>query len=251
MPFIFTNDQRSIRIGNPTLAPEFSNLAEVNHLLPFGKNGNDWLTSIYTRITEDVISSYAYTDPLNPDILVISYLNGETSYNYGWENTLRLRPSKQYDITLSSNVQWVDISLRTEQDFIKNTGINWSGKAAIKYRFQKDLSIQANGRFQGPRILPQGERQAQYTLDLSVNKRIKRKWDFTVSLRDVFNSRYSWTVYDTPAFYQESRRRRDIRHLMFSATYRFGESDGSLFRRRSGPSQRREPGKDSDGGEGF
>ena len=251
MPFIFTSDQRSIRIGNPTLAPEFSNLAEVNHLLPFGKKGNDWLSSIYTRITEDVITSYAYTDPDDPDILVSSYLNGETSFNYGWENTVRLKPTQAFDITLSGNLQWVDISLNSGSEIVKNSGINWNSKASVKYKIKKDLSVQANGRFRGPRILPQGERQAQYTLDLSVNKKIKRKWDFNLSVRDVFNSRYWWSIYDTPTFYQESRRRRDTRHLMFSVTYRFGQTDASLFRRRPGNSQRREPGSDSDGGEGF
>src|SRR6185295_16142419 len=35
MPFIMFSDTRNIRIGNPALAPEFVNLGEVNHLLPF------------------------------------------------------------------------------------------------------------------------------------------------------------------------------------------------------------------------
>lgn len=250
MPFIFTSDQRSIRIGNPTLAPEFSNLAEVNHLLPFGKR-NNWLTSLYTRITEDVITSYAYTSPSDPDILVSSFTNGETSHSFGWENTLRVKPSKKLDLTLSGNLQYIDISLRNGDELIENRGVNWRAKANVKYSLPKDFAFQLNGRLNGPRIIPQGERQAQYVLDVTLNKKIKRKWEFNLRLRDAFNSRYWWTIYDTPTFYQETQRRRDTRHLMLTITYRFGQQDASLFRRRGNSNQRSEPGKDDSGGEGF
>jgi hypothetical protein len=36
-----------------------SNLAEVNHLLPFLKGKATWLTSVFGRYTTDVITSYA------------------------------------------------------------------------------------------------------------------------------------------------------------------------------------------------
>ncbi len=250
MPVIRSSDQRSIRIGEPTLAPEFSNLAEINHLLPFGK-GNSWLSSIYTRITEDVITEFTTPFELDSTLLLTTYTNGETSFNYGWENTIRLKPTDAFDITLSGNIRWVDITVNSGDRTISNTGINWNGKASVKYKLSSDLSFQANGRFSGPRTIPQGERQGQYSLDLSVNKKIKRTWDFTVSLRDVFNSRFRRTVFDTPSFFQESQRRRDIRHVMFTATYRFGQNDASLFRRRGGgrSNQRTEPGRNDDGGD--
>src|SRR5690606_29457380 len=59
MPFIMHADRRNVRIGNPALAPELSNLAEVNHLLPFLKGKASWLTSVYGRYTQDVITGYS------------------------------------------------------------------------------------------------------------------------------------------------------------------------------------------------
>ena len=45
-----------MQIGNPTIAPEMSNLAEANHLLPFWNGKATWLTSVYGRYTTDVIT---------------------------------------------------------------------------------------------------------------------------------------------------------------------------------------------------
>ena len=87
-------------------------------------------------------------------------------------------------------------------------------------------------------------------IDASLAYEPNKHWSFTASVNDVLDSRRWGTVYDTPTVYQESFRRRDQRNLRVNITWKFGEQNASLFRKR-GNNQRREPGTEGTEGEGF
>ena len=62
-----------------------------------------------------------------------------------------------------------------------------------------------------------------------------------VNVNDVFYTRKWGNIIDTPYLYQENYRRREMRFVRFTLTWKFGERDASLFRRRT-QQQRPEPG---------
>ncbi len=47
-------------------------------MLPFGDGKHNWLSSIYGRMIEDVITNFVYPLPSDPDILVTSFTNGNS-----------------------------------------------------------------------------------------------------------------------------------------------------------------------------
>ena len=243
MPFIMFADTRNLRLGNPALAPEFIDLAEVNHLLPFRKNPrNNWLTSVFMRHTGNVITGFAYPLADDPRILVNTFINGSDSWTYGWENTLRLEPFKGAQLTLSGTVQYVEIGAGSGSAAVRNNGWMANAKANLNVRLPKDLSVQVNGEYEGRRPQPQGYAIPNGGVDVSASKDLGRHWSLQLMVNDVFFTRLWGNILDTPALYQESERRREMRFLRGTLTWKFGEQDASLFRRRDRGAQRRDPG---------
>lgn len=241
MPFIMFSDARSYRIGNPALAPEISTIGEVNHLLPFKNNKGNWLTSFFVRWTQGVITNYAYPLPTDPNVLVTTFVNGTDNWTYGWENTVKLTPWKGIEVTLNGNVQYLTIGLSQGTTTLTNSGWVGTAKVNLSQRFPKDFILQLNGNYEGPRPIPQGHSLEQYSIDATVSKELSKKFSITASLNDVFNTRRFGTAYETLYFTQEISRRRDVRNFRVTATWKFGQQDTSLFRRKQ-QQQRRDPG---------
>ncbi|MGV9011726.1 MAG: outer membrane beta-barrel protein [Flavobacteriales bacterium] len=252
MPFIMSTDARSYRIGNPVLRPELSTIAEVNHLLPFGEKGN-WLSSVYGRFTTDVITSY--TSPLasDPNILVTTFVNGEQNQGFGWENTVKLTLWKGSEVTLNGNVQWTQIGLSQGGTDYLNTGVSFDGKANLSQKLPKDFTLQVNGDYDGPSIVPQGHTLERYSMDISLRKQFSKRFFMTASANNIFDSRGWGSMYETPSFQQEGFRSWGGREFRINASWRFGKQDTQLFRKRpTGPTERTVPGRtggDDGGGE--
>jgi hypothetical protein len=248
MPFIMFSDARNLRIGNPAIAPEFSNIAEVNHLLPFLKGKASWFTSLYGRFTEDVITGFS--SPLEGDstILLNTFVNGSFSSTAGWEHVVKVEPFAKFQVTLSGSVRYTNIALSSANGGTRNEGFNWDTKLLLAYRFggKGNWNAQLNGEYESPDIQPQGRTLAQYGMDVSVGHDITRKLSAVISVNDVFFTRQWGNVLETPRLYQENFRRREMRFVRFTLTWKFGEQNTSLFRRK-GEQQRREPGSTGGG----
>jgi len=248
MPVIMFSDSRNLRVGNPSLAPEFITLAEVNHLLPLGKGRSNWLSSLYVRNTDNVITSYVYPLPEDPQILVSTFINGDASWTYGWENTVKLDLAKALQVTAGGTLQYIEVAAGPGRQ--SNSGWQVNGKLNATGRLPKDWSVQLNGEYEGRRPTPQGYTIGNWGIDLSSTKEFNKQWSATVMVNDVFYTRKWGTILDTPTLYQESYRRREMRFVRLTVTWKFGEQDTSLFRRRN-QQQRRDPGAGGEGGEGF
>lgn len=248
MPYIMFADRQSYSIGNPSLAPEFINLAEINFSKSFKKA--TYFTSLYGRYTEDVIASYVYPLESDPSVLVNTFINGEDSRNFGMEHSLKYNFNKSLEVTLSGNINYIEIQANTGTNVFRNTGYTWNAKALVLYRLGKSWSVQANGDYDSPRIQPQGKTIPVYSLDMSLNKDFNRKVSLNFSVNDVFNSRRFGGIYETEFFRQEFSRRRQTRFFRVNVTWRFGEFDMSIFRRKGG-AQRRDPGSTGGGDMDF
>ena len=250
MPFIMFSDSRNVRIGNPTIAPEMSNIGEVNHLLPFMKGKASWLTSIYGRYTQDKITSYATPLPTDTTILLNTFVNGSFEVRGGWENVVKFEPMQGLQVTISGLLQYTNVALQAAEGGARNSGYNWEVKGLANYRFLKDWTIQLNGEYESPEITPQGRRVEQYYVDASLSHDFNRSLTGVISVNDVFYTNRWGNIIDTPFLYQENIRRREQRFIRFTLTWRFGEQNASLFKRNRTQQQPQEPGGGG-GGEDF
>ena len=101
----------------------------------------------------------------------------------------------------------------------------------MTYKFPKNISLQLNGNYEAPKIIPQGTTRPQYYMDATLSYNYKYKWMFNLLLSDCFNTKRMGTHYDTPYYIQDMSRRRESRYLRFSITYLFGKMDVSIFKR--------------------
>ena len=249
-PFIFSSTATSVQRGNPALQPEFINQGEVNY--NYSGSKVSWLTSVYGRYVQQPITTYNIDSTTNQGNITIStYNNGKYSASGGWENILKIFPVKKLDITLTGNVFYTDIIGGTGENNASNSGWSWLAKALISYKLPMDFTIQGNGTYEAPKILPQGKTTQMYYFDLSLSKDFGFfTLNFTVS--DVLNSRASGShLVETGSDPEvttivDQSRRRDQRYAKLGVSFRFGKMDASLFKKKK-PS-----GSDQGGGDmGF
>ncbi|MBS1647607.1 MAG: TonB-dependent receptor [Bacteroidetes bacterium] len=229
MPFVFSSDNANIQIGNPKLAPEFLDMAEINYNINIWKI--NFLTSLYLRYTENPITNIAYPEASNPNILVNTYQNGKNKIMNGLDNTLKITPVKNLDVMLNANIFYTDVSYSSGTQLITNSGFSWTGKASVSYKFPANFTLQLNGNYHAPQIIPQGTTRKVEYLDITVSKTFKQKLTLTLLLSDVFNSKRYGTNYYTADYTQNLSNRRETRYLRFSVSYMFGKMDSSIFKK--------------------
>ena len=144
--------------------------------------------------------------------------------------------------TLSGTVQYTDVALNTANGGDRNAGTNWNAKLLINYRLPKDWGIQVNGEYESAMIQAQGRSIPQYGVDLSLSKDFTKRIGAVLSVNDVFFTRKWGNIVETDRLSQESYRRREMRFVRFTLTWKFGEQNASLFRRK-------QPGREPGGGE--
>jgi len=239
MPFIMFADKMNYRTGNPLLRPEFINSVEANYNRIF-TNGN-LFTSVYVRQTEGAITQFAQKYNDTSDVLLNTFINGNNMYNMGWENNFKISFLKRkLDLTVNLNGFYTDISANIGNTVIKNSGFSWNTKAILNYKLPKQYNAQINGNYEAPRIIPQGRTLDQYSIDVSFNKDIMKTLSFNLIVNDIFNTRRFGTYFESDAIQQNISRRRETRFVRLSITWRFGEMDTSLFRKRG--NQKRDSG---------
>jgi hypothetical protein len=246
MPFVMFSDKFNFRIGNPQLTPEFINIAEINYSL---KHKNlDYLTPLYGKYIEQPITNVAYPLETDPNVLVNTSVNGKNSYNYGWENTFKFTLFKNLSITSNTNIYYMTINfMNSNNELIYNDGFTWMTKLNMSYKFKGDWTLQANGTYEAPKILPQGKTIEFYFFDLSLNKMINMKYIFNLSVSDVLNSKIMGSYFYTPDYTQLLSRRRETRFIRLSFTWLFGKFDSSIFRRKPGKGDMQMMGGSRDG----
>ncbi len=250
-PFIDINDPLNIQQGNPGLKPEFRNSLEFN----YNKNlaaGSNFLGTVYLRNTEGNITRYSDTltaaqyDQLNnaavdPNAILNTFINSKSSNSLGVELTLQQKITPNFDITPSASFSYRKVVADVGKLNLSNQGADWSGKLTANYKvltanpanvFNK-LGMQLSGRYQSPRVLPQGKRLENFSADFAMKKDFLKndKATVTFSVNDIFDSQRFGVIYDTDNFYQETYRRRRVRSFRISLSYKFGDANFSLFKK--------------------
>lgn len=249
-PFIDINDPLNIQQGNPELKPEFTNSMEFNYSKTF-KNRSNFLGVLYYRNTQQDITRFSDTitaaqfqqlnnAAVDPNAILNTFINAQSTNRLGIELTLQQKFSKNFDVTPSVSIGYRKVKASASQQNISNEGYNWSTKFTANYKIEtknpsvfNKLSFQVTGEYESPRIIPQGKRLEQFDSDFALRKDLFKndKGSITFSINDIFNTHRYGVIYDTETFYQESYRRRSVRRFRITFSYKFGDSEFSLFKR--------------------
>ncbi len=248
-PFVDINDPANLRQGNPALRPEFINSFEFNYSQDY-KSGNI-LAVLYFRnnpndITQysDTISAAQYEQLQNaavdPNAILNTFINASTTNRYGAEFTVQHR-WKGLEITPTLNLQYRTVRANFNDLDLSNEGFNYEIKLITNYKiateksaFFNKMSFQLLGEYESAEVIPQGRRSPQYSADFAIRKDFLKndKAAITFGINDIFNTNRWGTIYDTDDFYQDSYRRRNVRNFRLTFSYKFGDANFSLTRKR-------------------
>ncbi|MBI1342533.1 MAG: TonB-dependent receptor [Terrimonas sp.] len=252
-PFIDINDPVNLRQGNPDLKPEYINMFELNYSKKIGNS--NLLSTLYLRNNPKDITQYSDTitteqyqqldnAAVDPNAILNTYINASNKNTFGAEFVFQYKLAKDFDITPSVDLQYRKVKARVKNINLDNKGFNFESKLIANYKITAKqesslfnrLGFQLTGNYESPTVIPQGRRDAQYSVDLAMRKEFLKnnKGSLTFAVNDVFNTDRYGVTYDTESFYQDSYRRRNVRNFRITFSYKFGDANFSILRRGGG-----------------
>ncbi|WP_418359874.1 TonB-dependent receptor domain-containing protein [Sphingobacterium detergens] len=250
IPFVDYTDSLNITRGNPDLVPEFTTSGELSYSRTHGKG--TFLASVYYKYTTNLITRYL-TQELNPITnkmdFINTYINANSSKNYGAEFTYTNNLKKWWDLTADLNFynSKIEIDDKTPSEgmwtvFGKlnntfNLKKNWNLQLAFEYQGKTNMPVTQNQTFGPPMNQAQSSSQGYikpfYGIDFAIKKSFLKNQaaSVTLAVNDIFRTRGNTIVSSGDGFYQEYYRLSNPQLVKLNLSYRFGKMDMNMFKK--------------------
>ncbi|MGL2986369.1 outer membrane beta-barrel protein [Flavobacterium sp. RSSA_27] len=189
------DDAEIIKVGNPALRPQFTNLIELGFKRNLKKGY--LYSAIYHRFANATITRIASTVP-NSNLIYAIFQNVNNSSNTGVEMVLSKDIAKWYSSNLNLNAYYNQIGAFTVQNlypqpntFSANKQDVFSGN--IKWNntlhLTKKMDAQLTAIYLAPDIIPQGKIKSRFSIDLGIKKSSQNgKGEFFLNATDILNT---------------------------------------------------------------
>jgi len=258
-PFTDYSDTLNVTRGNPNLVPEFTNSFELSYMKTF-PHSNTLLVSGYYKYTSNLITRYQDSglSPIGKPIFINSYENASSSYTVGGEVTSTNTITRWWDVSLNINVYNSHINTENLKQPSQDALWSWFGKFNSNFKLPENFTIQLTAIYQSKTNIPANQQQQQFGppgqtqqsaaqgyikpfggVDIAVKKSFLKNnaASITLSMSDVFRTRWSKQYSSSPLFAQEYDRLKDPQLFRAVFTYRFGKMDLNIFKRKDMNSQ--------------
>jgi len=256
IPFIDSSNQLTWSKGNAALKPEFTNSLEASYSKTL-KGNNTILASVYYKYTTDLITRYLDTitvDASGPHA-VNTFINANSSRSLGAELTSQNTLNKWWDMNTNLNVY--NSKINTDNISGSSQDAIWSyfAKMNNSFKLPKNYKIQLSGTYQSKTNLPvnqntggpggppmggsqssaQGYIKSNYGVDLAVQKSFLKNnaASVTLSASDIFRTRRFDQYSASGVYIQTTHSLGDVPMFRLNFSFRFGEMDMSLFKRKN------------------
>jgi outer membrane receptor protein involved in Fe transport len=184
-----------IKVGNPTLKPQFTNTLELGYKNVLQKGS--FYTALYHRITDGTITRIATKVP-NSVLLYNIFQNAGRSYNTGIEVILQQNIAKLLSFTASANVykniiNAFSITNKYPVPIVytskKQQGTSGNVKLNTAWHLPNGYEAQVTAVYLAPDIIPQGKIKERFSTDLGIKKQIQKgKGELFFNATDLFNT---------------------------------------------------------------
>lgn len=258
IPFVDSSDQLNWSKGNAALKPEFTHSLEASYSKTYQGN-NTFLASVYYKHTTDLITRYLDTltvgsvkHPVN------TYVNAAWSRSVGAELTSQNTLTKWWDANANFNVYNAKINTDNISGTSQEPMWSWFAKMNNTFKLPSKFKLQLSGTYQSKTNLPvnqnsgfggpggggpggpsqaaaQGYINANYGIDLALQKSFLKNdaASVTLNVSDVFRTRRYEQYAETPYYVQNSYRLNDVPMFRLNFSFRFGQMDLNLFKRKN------------------
>lgn len=217
------SDSTNISFGNPELTPEYSNAYELNYI----KNWDNHTLSVsgYYRTTDDVIERISYN---KGNIIYTTFENVAGEESAGLEIIGKNRILKKIDLTTTLNLFYYKLdgfSYHIADQTITGKGdenFSWNARMTASIILPWAITMQATGRYNAKRIVAQGHREPNYSVDLGLRKSFNQHLSISLNVRDLLDSRGWHTITGDKNFVRDAENRHGGRRFSATLTYSFG-----------------------------
>jgi Outer membrane receptor proteins, mostly Fe transport len=220
-PFIDISDSTNIRTGNPDLNPEYAHAFELNYMKTW--KSHMLSTSLYHRITNDVIQDIRYLD--DNGVMYQKPSNVTNSTNSGFEFVAKDRLCKILETTTTLNLYYstMDAFTYNNLNYEGTNGFSWNARLNGNLMLPKGITGQISGFYSAPRIIAQGEMKSSYSLDFGLRKSfMDGKLQLSMNARNLLDSFKMESSTWGQGFHQESSNHFFGRDFRFNVTWNFG-----------------------------
>lgn len=189
------DDAEIIKVGNPSLSPQFTNTIEISfkHNLKKGF----LYTSAYSRFANGTITRISTTVD-SSNLIYAIFQNAGKSNRLGIESILSNDLSDFISYNLGVNFYYNQIEAFSVQNLYpvvhtysaeKQTALSGNTKLNTSFHFKKDWDAQLTAIYFAPDIIPQGRIDDRFTLNLGLKKSIQKgKGELYFNASDILNT---------------------------------------------------------------
>lgn len=217
-PFPSYVDQYNIRIGNPSLDPEYINSYELSYQLRIKQKSFISIES-YLRQTKNVMQRVSYLG--DNDIMYHSTANLTSDQATGIEFMFNSYLTKWWTLNLTFNIFNYSIEGELLDETVNQVTNTWSSRFNSSFNLPKDIKLQINGFYNAPTVTAQGDRNAFVMFNAGLRKDfLDKKLSATLQVRDIFKTmQFEFNSYG-PGFETEFAFYRNSPTFMINLSYR-------------------------------
>lgn len=216
-PFIMYIDAFSRRKGNPNLKPEYTDSYEVAYQKRMW--GSLFALEGYYRVTTDLITRIRTLEQDGTFLYTFENINND--YSLGSELMINTTPVSWLELNLAGNLFHYRIDGKVSDSDVDTESVNWNGRLNAIFRLPADFRFQANGRYSGPSVTPQGERKGFFTTSLALRKEfLNRQLSVSASIQDVFKTAKWESISSGTGFNSVDIFERESQIVMVNLSYR-------------------------------
>jgi outer membrane receptor protein involved in Fe transport len=184
-----------LKVGNPTLRPQFTNTIELGYRLNWQK-GNIYAAA-YHKIINATITRIA-TQVLGNNILYYIFQNAGRSSQTGGETVLQQELAPWYSFTTSAAIYRNKINAFTINNSYPVPTVYTMAEESITsgnlklnnmFKLKGQMQIQLSGVYLAKDIIPQGTIGSRFSVDLGIKKQIQKgKGELFLNGTDIFGT---------------------------------------------------------------
>lgn len=227
-PLFRISDLFNLSVGNPFLQPELTDSYEVGYM----KGWERFLmnATVYHRFSTDILTRVVRVDDDN--VAVQTRENANSRSATGFELVNQIQVTDWFDATVTGNLFYSEIRGDNIEEGFNNSNLSWTVSLLANMSVPKFATVQIQGNYRGPIVLPQGEIEPMWGINAGIRKNImNNRATISANVSDIFNTRIFRISTEDQRFVQDRMFNRETRIGTLSFTWRFGG-----FRdRNSGP----------------
>lgn len=217
-PFLTWIDAYNVRIGNPSLEPEYFNSFELGYQLMFGKS----ILSLETYYRENYNRIERIRSVYDEDITLTTTQNVGKSYSIGAETMANFDPITDWNVNLMSDFYNYKIDgSYFEQNFSKQD-FSWSVRFNNNIKVTSSTQFQINAQYNSPVVSAQSERKEFFSINAALRQEFfDKQLALTLQVRDLFKTTKFESITQTPELYQYSYADPEAPIVMLNARFNF------------------------------